>query len=80
MREQRVEELQEAAMRCIEWYFAQKGRPPSVREIGEYIGIESKSHVYYHLKHLEEQGYIQWVYNGKDRKRSIRLTKKRMFF
>lgn len=34
------------------------GYPPSVREIGEQMGLKSPSTVHFHLKALEERGYI----------------------
>lgn len=36
-----------------------KGYPPSVREIGEAVGLSSSSTVHAHLEHLEELGYIR---------------------
>lgn len=35
-----------------------QGYPPSVREIGEAVGLKSPSTVHFHIKHLEELGYI----------------------
>ena len=35
-----------------------QGYPPSVREIGEAVGLKSPSTVHFHLKHLEELGVI----------------------
>ena len=35
------------------------GYPPSVREIGEAVGLKSSSTVHFHLRHLEEAGYIE---------------------
>ena len=37
---------------------AQQGYPPSVREIGEAVGLKSPSTVHFHLKHMEEMGVI----------------------
>ncbi|WP_297212355.1 transcriptional repressor LexA [uncultured Flavonifractor sp.] len=34
------------------------GYPPSVREIGEYVGLKSPSTVHFHLKGLESAGLI----------------------
>ena len=34
------------------------GYPPSVREIGEHVGLKSPSTVHFHLKGLEEAGLI----------------------
>ena len=38
-----------------------QGYPPSVREIGEAVGLRSPSTVHFHLKHLAEMGYIETV-------------------
>jgi len=37
----------------------QKGYPPSVREIGEAVGLSSSSTVHAHLAKLEQLGYIR---------------------
>ncbi|EMA6341674.1 MULTISPECIES: winged helix DNA-binding protein [Bacillus cereus group] len=37
----------------------ENGYPPSIREIGEGIGIASSSTIHGHLLKLEEKGYIQ---------------------
>ena len=34
------------------------GYPPSVREIGEHVGLKSPSTVHFHLKHMEELGVL----------------------
>src|SRR5690606_17993536 len=36
-----------------------RGYPPSVREIGEAVGLRSSSTVHGHLNRLEEKGYIR---------------------
>ncbi|MFQ9444327.1 MAG: LexA family protein [Vescimonas sp.] len=33
-----------------------QGYPPSVREIGDAVGLKSPSTVHFHLKHMEELG------------------------
>ena len=52
---------------CVreQWY------PPSVREIGEAVGLKSPSTVHFHLKHLEEAGVIE---KGAGKGRAITLT------
>ena len=45
--------------RCIVELSDQKGYPPSVREIGEAVGLRSPSTVHMHLKALHEAGLIQ---------------------
>ena len=36
----------------------EQGYPPSVREIGEAVGLKSPSTVHFHLKHMEEMGVL----------------------
>ena len=47
-----------------------QGYPPSVREIGEAVGLRSPSTVHFHLKHLAEMGYIE-IGAGKGRAISL---------
>ena len=49
----------------------EQGYPPSVREIGEAVGLKSPSTVHFHLKHLEEAGVIE---KGAGKERAITLT------
>lgn len=37
----------------------EKGYPPTVREIGQEVGLTSSSSVHFHLKALEKHGYIE---------------------
>ena len=53
--------------RCIR----EQGYPPSVREIGEAVGLKSPSTVHFHLKNLEEAGVIE---KGAGKGRAITLT------
>ncbi len=36
----------------------EQGYPPSVREIGDAVGLKSPSTVHFHLKNLEDEGFI----------------------
>lgn len=38
---------------------AERGYPPSVREIAAQVGLKSPSTVHFHMKKLEAEGYIQ---------------------
>ena len=49
----------------------EQGYPPSVREIGEAVGLKSPSTVHFHLKHLEEAGVLE---KGAGKGRAIALT------
>lgn len=46
-------------MLYIEDYIREHRRPPTNREIGTQFSIKSTGHVDYHLRVLEERGYIQ---------------------
>ena len=48
------------------------GRSPTYREIGDDVKIQSLGHIAYHLKSLEENGYIQRAHN---KSRSITVLK-----
>ena len=48
----------------------EQGYPPSVREIGEAVGLKSPSTVHFHLKHLEEADVIE---KGAGKGRAITL-------
>ena len=66
----------------------EQGYAPSVREIGQAVGLKSPSTVHFHLKRLQEQGLIE---KGDFKGRAIALAqhpqqplafsgKKRQFF
>ena len=48
-----------------------QGYPPSVREIGDAVGLRFPSTVHFHLKHLEEAGVIT---KGAGKGRALALT------
>lgn len=50
---------EEAVLNTIIENVKQKGYPPSVREIGELVGLSSSSTVHTYLKRLEQKGYIR---------------------
>lgn len=50
---------QQAILEFILQNIRQKGYPPSVREIGEAVGLSSSSTVHGHLNQIEEKGYIR---------------------
>ena len=49
--------------------------PPTVREVGEAVGLSSSQTAYKHLKKLEEAGYVEREGSTR-RARGIRLTEK----
>lgn len=52
-------ERQRQVLQFIKEEIHKRGYPPSVREIGEAIGLSSSSTVHGHLARLEEKGYIR---------------------
>jgi repressor LexA len=52
-------ERQRQILQFIKEEIRTKGYPPSVREIGEAIGLSSSSTVHGHMSRLEEKGYIR---------------------
>lgn len=50
---------QEAILEFIRKNVSEKGYPPSVREIGEAVGLASSSTVHGHLERLQQKGYIR---------------------
>ncbi|MFB7216523.1 LexA family protein [Streptomyces sp. NPDC056255] len=49
---------QEAILRAIRDWLAESGESPSVRQIGEQVGLSSTSSVAYQLGRLEARGLI----------------------
>jgi len=50
---------QQAILRVIEDITAERGYPPSVREIGHGVGLTSSSSVAHQLRALQEMGYLR---------------------
>ncbi|HAI52427.1 MAG TPA: repressor LexA, partial [Firmicutes bacterium] len=55
----KLSERQRKILEFIRSEVATKGYPPSVREIGNAVGLRSSSTVHGHLTKLEELGYIR---------------------
>lgn len=51
-------ERQQRILEVIRAFTAERGYPPSVREIGERVGLSSSSTIHAHLKTLERRGFI----------------------
>ncbi|MBD8032020.1 MULTISPECIES: transcriptional repressor LexA [Solibacillus] len=56
---QKISKRQEAILTFIKEEVRSKGYPPSVREIGEAVGLASSSTVHGHLARLESKGLIR---------------------
>ncbi|MBQ6973525.1 MAG: transcriptional repressor LexA [Oscillospiraceae bacterium] len=66
-----LSKMQQAIYDFIAQTLEEQGYPPSVREIGEAVGLKSPSTVHFHLKHMEELGVIQ---KGSGKGRAIALV------
>jgi repressor LexA len=55
----KLSERQKNILKYIEAYLDERGYPPSIREIGDQVGISSTSVVDYNLKVLEREGRIR---------------------
>jgi repressor LexA len=62
---------QEEALQIIRDTFERLGRPPTIRELGEALGISSTNGVRYVLGKLEEKG---WIVRSRRVSRGIRFT------
>ncbi|MFC4561193.1 transcriptional repressor LexA [Nocardiopsis mangrovi] len=49
---------QQSVLNCIHRYVRQRGYPPSIREIGDAVGLSSPSSVAHQLKVLQRKGYL----------------------
>jgi len=59
MSSRKLSERQKNILKYIESYVDDRGYPPSIREIGDRVGISSTSVVDYNLRVLERDGYIR---------------------
>lgn len=50
---------QEKILQALKKLIAKKGYPPTVREIGELANLSSPATIHFHLKKLEQKGYIK---------------------
>jgi repressor LexA len=55
---QKLTERQEMVLKYIESSITQRGYPPTLREIGNFMGIRSTNGVNDHLRALERKGYL----------------------
>ena len=64
-------ERKQKILECIARTVADRGYPPSVREIAESVGLASTSAVHHHLLALEREGLLE---RGQHSSRALRLT------
>jgi repressor LexA len=71
MDEQSLSERQRAIMKFINRFFEDNGYPPTIREIGKAVNIQSTSVVNYNLNKLVKEGFIS---RSKKFSRGIRVV------
>jgi repressor LexA len=64
---------QEETLNFIKEELANNGYPPTVREIGKFLGLSSPATIQVHLSNLEDKGYIK---KGGNKSRAIELLVK----
>jgi repressor LexA len=69
-----VSDRQRAILEFLQEYVDQHGYPPTVREIGEAVGLRSPSTVHAHLAQLERAGLLR---RDPTKPRAIELTDRR---
>lgn len=60
-------------LRYIARHRVEGGAPPSVRQIGEAVGLKSKQTVFHHLAKLEDEGLVE---RASDWTRALSLTER----
>ena len=73
MNDKPLSKRQQSILQFTHGYMEDHGRPPTIREIGKAVGINSTSVVNYNLGKLEEKGYLD---RDPDVSRGLRLTEK----
>ncbi len=56
---EKLTDRQKDILDVLKKFIAQNGFPPTVREIGAVLGLSSSATTHFHLKKLEEKGYIK---------------------
>lgn len=69
---EKLSKMQQRVYDYIVAFIDEKGYAPSVREIGEALGLRSPSTVHFHIKHLQELGLIE---KGAGKGRAIALRR-----
>lgn len=70
---EKLTQRQEEALKFIKEGIAKNGYPPTVREIGKFLGLSSPATIQVHLSNLEDKGYIR---KGGNKSRAIELLVK----
>lgn len=68
----KLTEKQKNVLHTIENFINEKGYSPTVRELGDLLGLKSTSTIHEYLEKLQRYGYIT---KAKDSPRTIRVLK-----
>jgi len=71
--EPRLTARQQAVLNCIQRYVRARGFPPSIREIGDSVGLSSPSSVAHQLKVLQNKGYL---HRDQNRPRAVEVRRR----
>jgi repressor LexA len=66
MSEKGLSDRQQQLLDTLRSHVQRTGLVPSIRELGEALGVHSTSTIHYHLKALADHGHIRWD-RGKNR-------------
>lgn len=66
----RLTARQQSVLDCIHRYVRERGYPPSIREIGDAVGLASPSSVAHQLKVLQRKGYL---HRDQNRPRAVEI-------
>lgn len=66
----RTSDKAEKILQFVKEFTQEYGYPPSIREIGSAVGLNSTASVSYHLQQLQDKGLLQSS-GGKGRKRTV---------
>jgi repressor LexA len=72
MKSEPEDNLQRRVYACIVDFIDEQGMPPTIREIGRAVNVESTGHIDHILRMLEKQGFIE---RQKGQSRGIKLTR-----
>jgi repressor LexA len=72
-RTNKLSKTQQSILDYIASYIQEHTRPPTIREIGEAVGISSTSVVTYNLNKLEEK---EWIIREREVSRGLRLSER----
>ena len=67
---EKLTDKQSVILQILKKLIAQNGYPPTVREIGEQARLSSPATIHFHLRKLEEKGYIK---KGNNKNRTIEI-------